>query len=82
MNSVVVQTSAQVPHISAKNEKPMKMAFRLDDQSPSDWIEEILIDDGGDEIKMSYRGKATISRYEFIRDYLDFKINRMLKKAE
>jgi hypothetical protein len=44
------------------------------------WSEERLIDDGGDEIKIRYRGKASLERYEFIRDYLDFKIQRLAKK--
>lgn len=45
-----------------------------------DWSEEVLLDDGGEEIKILYHGKATIERYEFIRDYLDFKIKRLQAK--
>lgn len=44
------------------------------------WQEERLIDDGGDEIFIQYEGDPTIERYEFIRDYLDFKIDRLRKK--
>lgn len=43
------------------------------------WREERLIDDEGGEIFISYNGEPSISRYEFIRDYLDFKINRLKK---
>ena len=52
-----------------------------DEALPEGWSEERLIDDGGDEIKIRYRGKATRERYEFIRDYLDFKIQRLMKKS-
>jgi hypothetical protein len=47
---------------------------------PKGWIEETLIDDGGEEIKLRYQGKATVERYAFIRDYLDFKIKRLAAK--
>lgn len=47
--------------------------------TPEVWSEETLIDDGGNEIKIKYLGKATLERYEFIRDYLDFKIARLAK---
>ena len=50
------------------------------DELPAGWSEERLIDDGGEEIKIRYRGKASAERYEFIRDYLDFKIQRLAKK--
>lgn len=50
------------------------------DELPPDWVEERLIDDAGDEIKIRYRGKATVERYQFIHDYLDFKINRLKPK--
>jgi len=49
------------------------------EHAPAGWGEETLIDDSGDEIKILYRGKASLDRYEFIRDYLDFKINRLKK---
>lgn len=41
------------------------------------WREERLIDDSGDEILLIYKGDPTESRYEFVRDYLDFKISRL-----
>jgi hypothetical protein len=41
------------------------------------WKEERLIDDGGEEIFVRYRGEPTRDRYTFIRDYLDFKLSRM-----
>jgi hypothetical protein len=43
----------------------------------SGWQQERLIDDGGEEILIRYKGEASINRYEFIRDYLDFKIKRL-----
>jgi len=43
------------------------------------WKEERLIDDDGGEIFISYQGEPSISRYEFIRDYLNFKVERAKK---
>lgn len=47
------------------------------DQAVGDWCEERLLDDGGEEIFVRYKGDPSKERYEFIRDYLDFKIKRM-----
>lgn len=44
------------------------------------WKEERLIDDSGEETFLSYKGEPTVERYEFIRDYLDFRIKRLQKK--
>jgi hypothetical protein len=52
-----------------------------DSPLPIGWSEETLIDDGGEEIKIRYQGKASVERYEFIRDYLAFKIARLAPKA-
>lgn len=52
----------------------------IDEELAEGWSEERLIDDGGNEIKIRYRGKASLERYEFIRDYLDFKIQRLNKR--
>lgn len=49
---------------------------------PEGWSEETLIDDEGSEIKLRYLGKASLDRYKFIRDYLDFKIARAKKGAK
>ncbi len=43
------------------------------------WKEERLIDDEGGEIFISYQGDPSTARYEFIRDYLDFKVKRTKK---
>ena len=43
------------------------------------WKEERLIDDGGEEIFIRYRGEPTAERYTYIRDYLDFKLARVKK---
>lgn len=49
------------------------------DSLAASWVEERLIDDGGEEIKIHYRGEPSRERYEFIRDYLAFKIARLEK---
>lgn len=61
--------------------QPPRLGLEVGAQKKEGWEEERLIDDGGDEIFISYEGKPTIKRYEFIRDYLDFKLDR-LKKAK
>ena len=43
------------------------------------WKEERLIDDAGEETFLSYKGEPSVERYEFIRDYLDFRIQRLKK---
>lgn len=48
--------------------------------SKAGWKEERLVDDGGDETFLSYKGEPSLERYEFIRDYLEFRISR-IKKA-
>jgi hypothetical protein len=46
------------------------------------WHEERLLDDDGKEIFIKYKGEPSRDRYEFIRDYLDFKLKRMKGKTE
>jgi hypothetical protein len=48
---------------------------------PGDWREERLLDEAGAEIFVRYKGDPSKERYEFIRDYLDFKVKRMKKEA-
>ncbi|HWM32279.1 MAG TPA: hypothetical protein VNO69_11355 [Methyloceanibacter sp.] len=48
----------------------------LDPPAPG-WREERLLDDAGQEIFIRYKGEASKERYEFIRDYLDFKLKRI-----
>ena len=60
---------------------PMSTARDIGESVPEGWEEEQLIDDGGGEIRIRYKGRPSIERYEYIRDYLDFKIAR-LKKAK
>jgi len=51
---------------------------RLALESPlGDWREERLLDEAGEEIFVRYKGEPSKERYEFIRDYLDFKVKRM-----
>lgn len=47
------------------------------DEVTSDWREERLLDETGEEIFVRYKGEPSKERYEFIRDYLDFKVKRM-----
>jgi hypothetical protein len=47
------------------------------DALPAEWREERLLDEGGEEIFIRYKGDPSRGRYEFIRDYLDFKLKRM-----
>lgn len=86
MDQVTIHTPAEQAQ-PARGAPPTRelppVKGRDDDEAeglPEGWSEERLIDDGGDEIKIRYRGKATAQRYEFIRDYLDFKIQRLTKK--
>lgn len=51
------------------------------DPLPADWREERLLDEKGDEGFVRYKGEPSKERYEFIRDYLDFKLKQM-KPAE
>ena len=51
------------------------------DPLPADWREERLLDEKGDEIFVRYKGEPSKERYEFIRDYLDFKLKRMKSAA-
>jgi hypothetical protein len=51
---------------------------RLPLEAPAgDWREERLLDEEGEEIFVRYKGEPSKERYEFIRDYLDFKVKRM-----
>jgi hypothetical protein len=48
----------------------------------SSWHEERLIDDTGDEVLVRYKGEPSVERYEFIRDYLDFKVQRLVNRGK
>ncbi|WP_116653158.1 hypothetical protein [Pelagibacterium sediminicola] len=76
MSQVVLQEPAAAP--TAKS--PPRLAIDQPLAPSGGWSEETLIDDAGDEIKIRYLGKASVERYEFIRDYLDFKIARLKPK--
>ena len=59
---------------------PLPPQDELGDRSvKAGWKEERLIDDNGDETFLSYKGEPSVERYEFIRDYLDFRIGRLKK---
>jgi hypothetical protein len=79
-----------VVHQRAPTSKPEAPKFAIEAPKPNmdntpalaeGWKEERLIDDGGEEIFIRYRGEPTGERYTYIRDYLDFKLSRM-KKSE
>ncbi|MCH9054003.1 MAG: hypothetical protein IIA72_23625 [Proteobacteria bacterium] len=53
-----------------------------DDKLKEGWHEERLLDDDGNEIIIRYEGKPSVGRYEFIRDYLSFKLDRLKPKKE
>jgi hypothetical protein len=75
MDTVIVQEEKSVA-----STPPVRILPPVEDKLDDGWSEERLIDDGGDEIKIRYRGSPSKDRYEFIRDYLDFKIQRLAKK--
>lgn len=58
----------------ADGNKPPRLPL---DPLPAEWREERLLDEAGEEIFMRYKGEPSKERYEFIRDYLDFKLKRM-----
>jgi hypothetical protein len=66
----VVEAAAAIP---PKPNDPPRLAL----ETPEDWREERLLDEAGEEIFVRYKGDPSKERYEFIRDYLDFKIKRM-----
>jgi hypothetical protein len=76
MSQVLVQAEGEARRVTPPI-RALPPADEDDAALPEGWSEERLIDDSGDEIKIRYRGKAGVERYEFIRDYLDFKINRL-----
>lgn len=78
MDQVVVE---EMGVADKQNSPPTRDLPATDNKLPEGWSEESLIDDGGEEIRIRYRGKASIERYEFIRDYLDFKLQRLGKKT-
>jgi len=82
MSQIVLQEPAAAakvpPRLALEVEPPRTLA---PSGVPDGWSEETLIDDEGDEIKIRYRGKASVDRYEFIRDYLSFKIGRLKPKT-
>ncbi len=46
------------------------------------WHEERLIDDNGNEIFVRFKGEPSMDRYEYVRDYYNFKIGRLKPKAD
>jgi hypothetical protein len=83
MEQVIVHERAPAAPIEAPKFAIQTPIPKIDDvlASAEGWKEERLIDDGGEEIFIRYRGEPTGERYTYIRDYLDFKLSRM-KKSE
>lgn len=76
MDTIIVQEEKSAASLPPTRVLPPT----IEDEPDEGWSEERLIDDGGDEIKIRYKGSPSKERYEFIRDYLDFKIQRLTKK--
>jgi hypothetical protein len=85
ISQVLVQQKgvvAPTPPILPISPVPMSVAADTARAQPKDgWKEERLIDDDGDETFISYKGEPSIERYEFIRDYLTFRIERLRKTS-
>ncbi len=56
---------------------PLAPKDRSEHVSQPGWKEERLVDDAGEETFLSYTGELSLERYEFIRDYLEFRIKRL-----
>lgn len=65
------------PPIGGRGEPPRLPLTPAADALPPEWREERLLDETGEEIFVRYKGEPSKERYEFIRDYLDFKLKRM-----
>ena len=69
--------------VQAAGPPPIPITFSSANPPPRSaadgWKEERLIDDAGEETLLTYKGELTVSRYEFIRDYLEFRIGRLKK---
>jgi len=77
----VTLIEAAAPRVLAQ-ERPQVPAHLLsskglDEKLREGWQEERLLDDKGGEIFLRYEGEVSAERYEFIRDYLDFKLSRL-----
>jgi hypothetical protein len=81
MDQVIVEERAAPPPADAPRFKIEAVKPKEDESLTlaEGWKEERLIDDGGEEIFIRYRGEPTAERYTYIRDYLDFKLSRMNK---
>lgn len=82
MEQVIVEESAKVETalpqfaLKAKSENEGEQEA---DALPEGWREERLIDDSGEVTLIRYKGDPSQDRYTYIRDYYDFKLNRMAK---
>jgi hypothetical protein len=70
MSEAVIEAKGQGAGVLTPPRLPLE-------ELPSEWREERLLDEEGEEIFVRYKGEPSKERYEFIRDYLDFKIKRM-----
>lgn len=75
---VIEKGGAPPPHTSAQAIEPPRLPLnRQEAPLGPEWREERLLDETGEEIFVRYKGEPSKQRYEFIRDYLDFKLKRM-----
>ena len=52
---------------------------RATSESAGTWLEEQILDDDGNCIVMKFPTEPTVETYEFLKDYLDFRVARMRK---
>ena len=78
MESVTLERKGEAPPAGVEPPK-LELPSGGRGDARKGWKEERLIDDDGGEIFISYQGDPSTARYEFIRDYLDFKVKRAKK---
>jgi hypothetical protein len=82
VDQIQLHQKAATPAPSAPPMLPLPEAHQGRPIAKDGWKEERLIDDEGDETFLSYKGEPSIARYQFIRDYLDFRISRLKPKPQ
>lgn len=78
MNNIIIEEKARARDAVTPPTLPL-MKEREQRHAEDGWHEERLLDDRSEEIFISYKGEPSVARYEFIRDYLDFRIQRQQK---
>jgi hypothetical protein len=81
MDQVRIEEKGAAPAAPAFTPPPLPLTPKDEHVARPGWKEERLVDDAGNETFLSYRGEPSLERYEFIRDYLEFRITRLKPKA-